>query len=66
MLKAKLPWLVVIAIVGIIFGALSRTYMPDIKPRLLSDAYPSLGQAPIASFDYLDRTYIQAGVNVPD
>jgi MFS superfamily sulfate permease-like transporter len=58
MLKAKLPWLVVIAIVGIIYGALSQSHFPGIKPRLLTDSYPSLGTAPIATFSYLDRTYI--------
>ena len=57
MLKAKMPWLVVIAIVGIVYGVMTKNHYPDYKPRLLSDSYPTMVTAPIATFSYLDRTY---------
>jgi MFS superfamily sulfate permease-like transporter len=62
-LKAKMPWLVVIAFIGIIYGALAENYFPDIKPRLLQDNFPTLKDEPIATFDYLDRRYIDYDVN---
>jgi len=56
-LKAKMPWLVIIALVGIIYGVVTFTYWPSIKPRLLSDSFPSMTEDKIYNFGYLDRTY---------
>ena len=52
-----MPWLVIMALVGIIYGVLTTNYWPSIKPRLLNDAYPTMVTDKIYNFEYFDRTY---------
>jgi len=38
--KAKKPWLVFIALIGVVYGYVTSKFLPDIKPYLISDQYP--------------------------
>jgi MFS superfamily sulfate permease-like transporter len=34
------PWIVMIALIGVIYGYVMATFNPDMKPKLLRDLYP--------------------------
>lgn len=39
------PWIVLIAIIGVIYGFCMATYSEDLKPKLLRDLYPEMKEA---------------------
>ena len=47
------PWIILVAILGVIYGALSENMFPSFKPTLLKDKYPDMiGNASIVDFSY--------------
>ena len=45
------PWIILIAILGIIYGFLMTKFVPSFKPTLLLDKYPEMGKS-ISIFDF--------------
>jgi len=37
------PWIILIAILGIIYGYIMSKFVPQYKPTLLLDKYPEMG-----------------------
>jgi len=50
--KPKLPWLAVVTVLGLIYGVAAKNLMPNMKPILLSDAYPKTLTDPLFNFDH--------------
>jgi len=53
--KAKLPWLVITAAIGLIYGVVCSFWIPGIKPMLIKEAYPSITTDKIFDFGYLSE-----------
>lgn len=54
--KPKVPWIIIVAIIGCLYGFLTSTFMPGLKPFLLMDKYPSMkdySTVRVVEFDYL-------------
>lgn len=50
------PWIILIAIFGVIYGVLSEKVFPSFKPTLLKDKYPDMmGGASIVDFSYTSK-----------
>ena len=50
------PWIILIAIFGVIYGVLSEKVFPSFKPTLLKDKYPDMmGGASIVDFSYASK-----------
>ena len=37
------PWIILIALLGIIYGVVMAKFVPSLKPTLLLDKYPEMG-----------------------
>jgi len=53
--KAKLPWLVITAAVGLVYGVVCNFWIKNASPMLIIDAYPTITQDSIFNFDYLSK-----------
>jgi len=49
------PWIIFIALVGIIYGFLTSALFPNIKPMLLKDAYPAMLKPSVVNFSYMNN-----------
>lgn len=47
------PWIILIAVVGMIYGLFTSHVTPSIKPTLLKDAYPGMEEGKLFDFSYL-------------
>lgn len=53
-MKGNRPWIVPVAIVGIIYGFITYKFFPKIKPALLFEKFPEMAASPrIADFRYM-------------
>lgn len=50
--KAKLPWLAIVSVIGLIYGFICSYFELNIKPKLLLDAYPATTTDPLFNFSY--------------
>jgi uncharacterized membrane protein (UPF0182 family) len=48
----KQPWIIYIAIVGIIYGYVTSNYLTSLKPFLLKEAYPAMQDPALYDFTY--------------
>ena len=46
--------MVIIAIVGLLYGVITHHYFESIQPTILKDKYPHMDDAPIVNFDYIN------------
>jgi ABC-type antimicrobial peptide transport system permease subunit len=47
------PWIILIALLGIIYGVVMAKFIPSLKPTLLLDVYPEMGKSiSLISFSY--------------
>ena len=50
------PWIILIALLGVVYGLLSEYCFPSFKPTLLKDKYPDMSQgATIVDFSYMAK-----------
>ena len=54
------PWVIVIALLGMIYGFVTFHFMPTIRPTVLRDLYPAMLHP-----DLVDLSYIKEGKNIP-
>jgi len=47
------PWIIFIALVGMIYGFLTSVFFKEIKPLLLKDKYTEMTHAIIYNFDWM-------------
>lgn len=52
------PWIIFIALVGMIYGFFTTHATPSIKPTLLMDLYPAMLHPSLIDFSYLEKTTI--------
>lgn len=51
------PWIILIAILGILYGFIMTKYCTSFKPTLLLDKYPEMGQSiSIVDFSYFNNS----------
>jgi len=51
----KQPWIIYIAIVGMIYGFVTATWIESIKPFILKDAYPAMNEPSLYDFGFWDN-----------
>jgi len=47
------PWIIFIAIVGMIYGFITATFLKELKPLLLKDKYTQMNHPKIISFEWM-------------
>ena len=47
------PWIIFIALVGLIYGFLTTCFLKDMAPLLLKDKYPAMEHPKLAYFDWM-------------
>lgn len=51
--KPQIPWIIVVAILGVIYGAIMHSAAPDIAPETLGDIYPKMkNEVQLYNFDF--------------
>ena len=48
------PWLILIAIIGMVYGIITKELIPSIKPKLLGELYPEMKNPSLYDFSYVD------------
>ena len=52
------PWIIVISVMGVIYGVLSENFFPSFKPTLLKNKYPDMTEgASIVDFTYASKSF---------
>jgi MFS superfamily sulfate permease-like transporter len=49
------PWIIFIALVGMIYGFITSVFFKEIVPVLLKDKYPAMMHPKIYHFDYIEN-----------
>ena len=47
------PWIIFIALIGMIYGFLTSVFFKEIKPLLLKDKYKAMNHAKIVDFEWM-------------
>ena len=54
------PWVIVIALLGMIYGFITYHFLPSVRPTVLKDLYPAMLHPNLVDF-----SYIEEGKNIP-
>ena len=51
----KKPWIILIALIGLVYGLVTSFWISDIKPHVLKDIYPEMTDAKLWNFSYASK-----------